>query len=159
VQYSLPVFVGFSSPLPVARVVYGTHVDYSAGPIDNLRFAGGAGHLGIVAPLFGAVALGNAASQPATLSNTGYLPLTLGTLPLPDAPFSVDADACSGTTLAPGAQCSVQFRFAPLFESDFAQPLAVPSDDPAGPAELVLHATGVAGGAFAQRGVHAGGGR
>jgi hypothetical protein len=147
---TLPVFVGFTSPVPIARVVYGTHVDYSAGPIDNLTFAGGAGHLRVGAAEFGAVAIGDAATLDVSLDNAGYLPLAVGTLAPPAAPFSFDTDACSGTTLAPGASCVVRVRFAPQYESPFAQAIAVPSDDPAGPVSLQLEGAGAidaAGGA------------
>jgi hypothetical protein len=137
------VFVGFTSPIPIARVVYGTHIDYSAGPIDNLYFAGGSGRLSIGVADFGAVDVGDTATLSVELLNSGYLPLALGTLSQPSTPFSFDADACSGTTLAPGASCIVQVRFAPQYESDFAQSIAVPSDDPASPTPLQLEGTGV----------------
>jgi hypothetical protein len=141
-QITASVFVGFTSPTPIARVVYGTHVDYSAGPIDNLYFAGGTGRLSIGRTDFGAVDIGDSATLPVELLNSGYLPLALGTLAQPVAPFSFDADACSGNTLAPGASCVVQVRFAPTYESDFAQSIAVPSDDPASPTTLQLEGTG-----------------
>jgi hypothetical protein len=140
--FTVPVFVGFTSPIPIARIVYGTHIDYSAGPIDNLYFAGGSGRLSIDAADFGAVDVGDAATLPVPLHNSGYLPLALGALAQPSVPFSFDADACSGTTLAPGASCVVQVRFAPQYESDFAQSIAVPSDDPASPTPLQLEGTG-----------------
>lgn len=143
-QFTVPVFVGFTSPIPIARVVYGTHVDYSAGPIDNLYFAGGGGRLSIGAADFGAVDIGDTATLAVELLNSGHLPLALGTLAQPAAPFSFDADACSGTTLAAGTSCVVQVRFAPQYESDFAQSIAVPSDDPASPTPLQLAGTGAA---------------
>lgn len=153
--YNVPAFAGFTSPVPVARVVFGTHVDYSAGPIDNLYFAGGGARLGVEAADFGAVAIDETASLQVELTNTGHLALTINSLPQPAAPYSFETDACSGTTLAPGASCTVQIRFAPTFEGDFAQDIAIPSSDPSSPTSLSLKGTGV----VAVAGLHAGDGR
>jgi hypothetical protein len=136
-------FAGFTSAIPVARVVFGTHVDYSAGPIDDLYFAGGAGHLAVDGADFGPVVVGDTATLAVTFANTGHLPLVLGTLPPPAAPFSYASDACSGTTLQPAATCVVQVTFAPAFESDFAQTLSIAGD---APTPWSLHGTGVFGG-------------
>lgn len=137
-------FAGFTSAIPVARVVFGTHVDYSAGPIDDLWFAGSAGRLDVEAAAFGPVAIGTDDTQAVTFANAGHLPLALGTLPPPSAPFSYASDACSGTTLQPDATCTVQVRFAPTYESDFSQTLSIPG---AAPTPWTLQGTGVFGGA------------
>jgi hypothetical protein len=136
-------FAGFTSAIPVARVVFGTHVDYSAGPIDDLYFAGGAGRLDVDAADFGAVAIGSTDTLAVTFANTGHLALVVGTLPQPGAPFSFASDGCSGATLQPAASCTVQVRFAPAFESDFSQTLSIPGDTPT---PWPLHGTGVFGG-------------
>jgi hypothetical protein len=136
-------FAGFTSAIPVARVVFGTHVDYSAGPIDDLYFAGGAGRLAVDAAEFGPVVVGDTATLAVTFSNAGHLPIVLGTLPAPSAPFSYADDACSGTTLQPAATCVVQTTFAPAFESDFSETLSLPGN---APTPWPLHGTGVFGG-------------
>ena len=136
-------FAGFTSAIPVARVVFGTHVDYSAGPIDDLYFAGGAGRLAVVTAEFGPVTIGDTGTLAVTFANTGHLPLVLGTLPPPGAPFSYASDACSGTTLQPAATCAVQVDFAPDFESDFGETLVIPGETPT---PWLLHGTGVFGG-------------
>ena len=136
-------FAGFTSAIPVARVVFGTHVDYSVGAIDNLYFAGSAGRLAVDAAEFGPVAVGDSDTIPVTFANTGHLPLVLGTLPPPSAPFSYASDACSGATLQPTATCAVQVTFAPAFESDFDQTLSISGNTPT---PWRLHGTGVFGG-------------
>jgi len=136
-------FAGFTSAIPVARVVFGTHVDYSAGPIDNLWFAGSAGRIDGGATEFGPIVVGSTGTLAMTLANTGHLPLTLGTLSAPAAPFSFESDGCSGTTLDPLETCTVQVRFAPAFESDFSATLSIPGSTAT---EWTLHGTGVFGG-------------
>jgi hypothetical protein len=139
-------FAGFTSTVPVARVVFGTHVDYSAGPIDNLWFAGGGGRLDAGSGEFGPVAIGTSDTLAVAFANTGHLPLAIGTLPSPAAPFSYESDGCSGTTLQPSASCTVEVRFAPAFESDFSTTLSIPSDASSAPTAWTLHGTGVFGG-------------
>ena len=153
--YNVSSFAGFTSTIPVARVVYGTHVDYSAGPIDNLRFAGGAGRLDTGTADFGPVAVGDTLSMSFELTNAGHLALSIGQLPAPSAPFSFVSDACSNSTLAPATSCTVQVAFAPSFESDFDATVAVPSNDPASPTAWSLKGTGV----VALAGRSSGGGR
>ena len=136
-------FAGFTSAVPVARVVFGTHVDYSAGPIDDLYFAGGAGRLAVDAAEFGPVPVGETDTLAVTFANAGHLPLTLGTLPPPGAPFSYASDACSGATLPPAATCAVEITFTPTFESDFDAIVSIPGN---APTPWLLRGTGVFGG-------------
>ena len=89
------------------------------------------------------------------LTNSGHLPLSIGQVAAPAVPFSFASDACSNATLAPGTSCTVEIAFAPTFESDFDATVAVPSNDPAGPAAWSIQGAGVA----ALAGRHAGGGR
>lgn len=136
-------FAGFTSAIPVARVVIGTHVDYSAGPIDDLWFGGGAGRLDVASAEFGPVAIGASDTLAVTFANAGHLPLVLGTLPPPSAPFSYASDGCSGATLQPEATCVVEVGFTPTYEADFSQTLTIPG---APPTPWTLHGTGVFGG-------------
>jgi hypothetical protein len=142
--WNVPVFAGFTSPVPVAWVEYGTHVDIAAAPIDNLYFAGAAAAL-TGSPLsydFGAVPIGDEASTSVSFTNSGDLEVTLGTLPPLPAPYSLADDGCSGATLAPGSNCSMTVAFAPLYRSDFAATLSVAAD-PQHPAVIALAGAGV----------------
>jgi hypothetical protein len=128
---NMPAFAGFTSPLPVRRVAVNAVASGGGELIGNLRFGGGPGRLQADLPAadFDAVAVGVSATRAIRLSNRGALDLVLGVLPAPAAPFAIAADACSGATLAPGADCVVQFGFAPAYASDFSATLAVPGGD------------------------------
>jgi len=145
VQFSTPVFAGFRSPVPVAYVVYGTRTEVAAAPIDNLRFGGGAGRLASADLDFGPVALGGAVTSPLNVTNAGHLAVSVGTIGAVTAPFAIASDSCSGASLAPGASCTLQITFSPLYQSDFSETLALPAAGNAG-AETTLRGTGVIGG-------------
>ncbi|MBI9077066.1 MAG: DUF1566 domain-containing protein [Desulfatibacillum sp.] len=49
------------------------------------------------------------------------------------AEFLIDSDTCSGTTLAPGAQCSVDVAMTPVSSGDKEALLTIPSNDSAFP--------------------------
>jgi hypothetical protein len=126
---SLPAFAGFTSPVPVRRVAVNALSSGGGELIDNLYFGGGAGHLE-AAPAqadFDAVALGGTKTLPITLSNDGALDLQLGAIPAPPSPFSIATDACSGSSLAPGADCTIEFAFAPTFASEYSTALDIPA--------------------------------
>lgn len=80
---------------------------------------------------FGLIRAGMSALATVTVASTGQAPLVLGTVgsgnPLA-APFSLAADGCSGQTLAPGAGCTLQVRFAPTGEGSFSDSFAIPSN-------------------------------
>ncbi len=50
-----------------------------------------------------------------------------------DAPFSFDADTCSGQVLAPFASCAITIAFSPLTEAEFLDTFDLPSNDPEEP--------------------------
>jgi hypothetical protein len=63
---------------------------------------------------FGASNGGLSRPQAVVVTNTGDLPLTIGTVSLTGAPdFFRTADDCSRTVLAPGSRCSLIVRFLP----------------------------------------------
>lgn len=80
---------------------------------------------------FGLIKAGMSALATVTVASTGQAPLVLGTVgsgnPLA-APFSVATDGCSGQTLAPGASCTLQVRFAPTAEGSYSDSFAIPSN-------------------------------
>jgi hypothetical protein len=156
----VPAFAGFTSPVPVASVVYGTRVEIAAAPIDNLRFSGGAGVAQADAAIdFGAVALFDSAIRSWQVTNAGHLDLQFGPVPAPAAPFSIESDDCSGATLAPAASCSVQFAFTPIWQDVFSHVLEFPIVSATEPLIVQLGGGGVMG-TSAVAGVRvAGGGR
>jgi len=99
------------------------------------------------------------APQSVTLTNTESTPLR--PTPTTSGDFALDADGCSGATLAPGASCSVSVRFTPtgmgarsgtltFTDSGGASPQAVPLTGngillafPAGPIDVTPSAVAV----------------
>lgn len=143
---SVPAFAGFTSPVPVASVVYGTRVEVAAAPIDNVRFSGGAGVAQAARVLdFGAVAVFDSPSLPWQVTNGGHLDLVFGALPAPSAPFSIQSDDCSGATLAPAASCTVQFAFTPTWQDVFSHTLEIPLVSASDPLVVQLGGSGVLG--------------
>jgi hypothetical protein len=139
-----PAFAGFVSTIPVKRVAVNALASGGGELIDNLTFGGGAGHVHAepAAPAFDAVALGQSAVLPVTFSNDGSLDLVLGSLAPPAAPFAIQSDACSGTTLARGESCVVEFSFTPEWAGLFSADIDVPSNA-AVPSPLHLAGQGV----------------
>ena len=79
-------------------------------------------------------------SLTAILRNTGEGPL----VPSPSTitgPFQ-RTDGCTGTTLAPGAECSIQVRFAPTTSGVASGVLSLPSDATNGTKVVTLTGTG-----------------
>lgn len=105
-----------------------------AGPL-----AGVAAEPGIkVDPLrrnFGNVAVGTvAAPRPVTVSNDGdrsYRITLVGIFGVNRGQYSLVDDGCSGVNLAPGASCTVTFRFEPSAAGTQRALLVVRSNDPA----------------------------
>ena len=61
---------------------------------------------------FGAIAVGNSASQSVTVTNSGGVAATLGNPTVAGSGFSLGSNGC-GTTLAANSSCSVQVTFTP----------------------------------------------
>ena len=95
---------------------------------------------------FGSVTSGSQITRIVTVTNTGDLNLTLGTLggtaPLA-APFNFFADTCSGTTLTPASACTVSVIFSPVATGTSAGSFDIPSNDPATPS-IIFNLTGTA---------------
>lgn len=95
---------------------------------------------------FGPVAIGGAASRAVTLENRGDAPLHVGEVAGADglaAPFGLTEEACSGSTLGPGATCVLTLRFEPDSAGAAADTFDVPSDDPLGAVLVSLSGTGI----------------
>jgi len=141
---STSAFVGFTSPIAIHRVDVNATSDNSAELIGNLRFGGGAGRLEatIAAPDFGVVTPGQSRTATATVFNSGYLPITVGSVAALTSPFSIASDACSSVTLPPAQTCTIDVSFHPTYASRFEATLNVPSVG-APPATLDLSGQGV----------------
>ncbi|MET0230495.1 MAG: choice-of-anchor D domain-containing protein [Rhodanobacteraceae bacterium] len=135
-------FVGFTSTAPIARVTLHSASGVSQ-MLGNLHFGGRAGTLAVDAERvdFGARAIGAAASQPVGVSNEGDTDLLVASIDAPAAPFALASDACSGTTLAPGGNCTVSVGFDPGLERNYAATLAISANGAT--REIALHARGV----------------
>ena len=94
---------------------------------------------------FGYVDVGVASTpQSATLTNTGVLPLTISSIAVTgtDASSFVFSNNC-GTTLAPGAGCTIQGHFTPAAQGTLTASVTL-TDSPANsPQTIALSGTGV----------------
>lgn len=81
---------------------------------------------------FGSVAQGTESDQTVTITNNGTDTLVIGQVGGLDSlapPFSLQADGCSGQSLAPNGSCSFGLRFAPTGLGTFPDSLDIPSND------------------------------
>ena len=92
---------------------------------------------------FGSRNLNTTTAQTFTVANTGTAPLAVGQLSLSGAAdFKVTTDSCTGTTVAPSGNCSVQVSFTPTVLGALSATLTIPSDDPDTPASVSLAGVG-----------------
>ena len=93
---------------------------------------------------FGNVTEGESADATVMITNDGDLDLDIGTITDPSAPFSIDASACSGQTLAAGGDCACTVTFAPSAAGAFTGSFSIPSNDPdENPVTFSLNGNGV----------------
>jgi hypothetical protein len=93
---------------------------------------------------FGAVAPGGSSSETITVTNYGDEDLVIGTLSLgPAMPdFALSADACSGVTLAAGANCSFTIDYSPSGPGQVTSTVTLPSNAANSPSTLNLIGVG-----------------
>jgi len=102
-----------------------------------------------VSPLsydFGVVSAGTVPVQTFTITNSGLGNLIVGVLSLTGvdaAKFSVVADACSSSTVAPTASCSFGVAFHPTYAGLRTAELIIPSNDPGTPLSVPVSGTEV----------------
>ncbi len=99
---------------------------------------------------FGDSIVGNSSTpQTFTVSNTGTDDLVIGALSLTGtaAPeFSIQNDTCSGKTLTPSGDCTVEALFSPATDGAKSANLSIPSNDPDTPTlNVLLSGTGKSG--------------
>jgi hypothetical protein len=85
------------------------------------------------------------APQQATVTNTGSLPLDMGTATITGADaasFVTSDDTCSGATVAVGATCHVGVRLTPTATGEFAATLSIPDGSPSSPHLVALSGVG-----------------
>jgi archaellum component FlaG (FlaF/FlaG flagellin family) len=109
---------------------------------------GGVATLGAVpSPVaFGPVVVGTMTDQTVTLRNTGTVPLVLGAIAPPAAPFSLINAPASGTTIPPAGSVMFAVRFAPTAVGSASGTVTIPSNDPMSPFALQLTGSGATSG-------------
>ena len=88
-----------------------------------------------VSPLlldFGNVPVGSFKTMTLLLSNRGPGDLIIGAISTLAAPFSIRSDQCSGQTLGPAGNCTIEVDFSPLGQGNerFDGQLTIASNDP-----------------------------
>jgi hypothetical protein len=105
----------------------------AATPVPDITVTDSVSPAGDHQVAFGTLTAGNSSLQQVTVTNDGTAGLIMGSVAASDplnAPFSIQTDTCSGTTLAPSGSCSMQVLFAPSTEGVFNDSFGIPSNDP-----------------------------
>lgn len=90
------------------------------------------------------VILGSTSTRTFTLYSHGTTDLTIGTLSIVGADFSLLNDRCSGKTLPPTGNCTIQVSFTPTSAGAISATVNIPSNDPETPTiGMVAKGTGV----------------
>lgn len=87
------------------------------------------------------------AAQTVTVTNTGTVDVTIGTVVVAGADpgsFTITPDNCSDQTLAAKASCDIGISFSPDAIADFNALLQIPSDAPSSIDKVVLTGAGLA---------------
>jgi hypothetical protein len=113
-----------------------------------LNGLGQASNIGVVptTPIeFGFVNVGSSSAPVTfTVTNTGNIPLVIGTIRSSNAEFIVSNDTCSRRVTPPGKSCKLDVVFAPSTDGTRTGILSIPSNDPdSGYVTAALSGTGV----------------
>ena len=79
---------------------------------------------------FGNVGVQTTATHTFTISNTGTGGLAVGAITISGSGFSLSADNCSSTNVAPSSSCTVQVAFTPASVGPKSATMTIPSNDP-----------------------------
>jgi len=86
-------------------------------------------------------------SETVTYSNTGTLPVNVGTVGVSGGAkgsvFAVSADTCTGQEIAAGNDCSFDVTFTPASPAAASGTVSIPSDAPGSPHLVTLSGTGI----------------
>jgi hypothetical protein len=89
---------------------------------------------------FGSVSVGNSSSSALTVANSGSADLVIRQISISGASavnFTTQNDRCTGTTLSPSQNCSLQVVFSPNSTGSKSANLSISSNDPATPSQTV----------------------
>ena len=114
---------------PVTFSVDGTGVGQ---PVPDITVTDSIAPAGDLAIDFGTVSQAAFVTATVTIANDGNADLAVGTIAVLNAlaaPFSTLNDSCSGTTVAPGASCTLNVRFEPTADGTFNDSFDIPSND------------------------------
>ena len=130
----------------------GTSNDTDAGPLNWPLSCRGVAPAVSISPDpvdFGSVAVGDTASVPVSVGNSGTAPLEISGLTLfrAGSPFTIaaDPDDCASATLQPGASCTFSIAFAPASAGGISATLRVTSDSLDSPDEVAISGSGIVG--------------
>jgi uncharacterized membrane protein len=88
---------------------------------------------------------GNPVGDDVVVSDTGNLPLVVGTVSLSaGSDFSIALDNCSGVSVAPGGSCDVELSYAPVGPDTQSATLKVPSNAATSPDSFAISGTSAA---------------
>ncbi len=98
--------------------------------------------------IFANTVVGQTTAGTVSITNSGdgdLLINTIGSAAAPiNAPFSLMSEDCTGTTIAPGGSCTLNFDFSPTEVEQFVRPYDILSNDPINPSiNATLEGNGV----------------
>jgi branched-chain amino acid transport system substrate-binding protein len=83
------------------------------GPLSRVSDPAPAAALAPSALDFGSVATQSSSDQTLQLSNTGVVPLVVGSVSVSGAGFALEGTTCTAANIVPSAQCTITVRFTP----------------------------------------------
>ncbi|HET6516206.1 MAG TPA: choice-of-anchor D domain-containing protein, partial [Thermodesulfovibrionales bacterium] len=114
----------------------------------SLTGLGQASNIGVIptTPVdFGIVNVGSSSAPTTfTVSNSGDIALVIKTISSSNPEFGISKDTCSGQSIAPAGNCTLDVVFAPSGNGTRTSTLGIPSNDPdSGYVTVALYGTGV----------------
>ncbi|MFZ3137198.1 MAG: choice-of-anchor D domain-containing protein [Thermodesulfovibrionales bacterium] len=78
---------------------------------------------------FGSVAVMASVESTITVMNVGTGSLTIASVSVPAAPFSISSNTCTGASLGPSASCQVKVKFSPTAAGSYSSSIVITSND------------------------------
>ena len=130
---------------PVTVSVNGTGIGL---PVPDITITDSVSPVDDLAIGFGFVTQATSLVATVNIANDGNADLSVGNIAALDvvaAPFSIQNDACSGTTVIAGGSCSLDVIFEPTAAGSFTDSFDIPSDDAdEASVTVIMKGTGVA---------------